>query len=169
MIAMSSITVDVLIWEAHLSETQARLASDLSTVDITPDTVEEVVAADNSDNRKWLDAHGLGIEGFAAIAFVGRVVVTEDDESVNMRVEVIDAELLDRVFECGLRLTSRVVEAVALASVQPVTVDVDVRVAVRSVLEVDSTASIVLAVNGVGFALAGVVADGKGVGAVAVL
>lgn len=66
-------------------------------------------------------------------------------------------------------MTGRVVEAVALARVQAVAVDVDVRVAVGGVLEVDSTAGIVFAVDGVRFGLAGVVADGKGVGAVAVL
>lgn len=95
MIAVSRIAIDVLIREAQLSETQARLAGDLSAVDITPDTVEEIVAADNSDDRQRLNAHGLGIEGLATIALVGRVVVTENDESVNVRVEVIDAEFLD--------------------------------------------------------------------------
>ena len=66
-------------------------------------------------------------------------------------------------------MTGRVIEAVAFARVQAVAVDVDIRVTVGGVLEVDSTAGIVFAVDGVGFALAGVVADGKGVGAVAVL
>jgi hypothetical protein len=68
-----------------------------------------------------------------------------------------------------LRLAGRVVEAVALARVQAIAVDVNVRVAVGSVLEVDGTAGVVFAVDCVGFALAGVIADGEGVGALAVL
>lgn len=86
MLRVSRISINPLIREAHLSEAQTRLTGNLPAVDIPPDAVEELVAADDGDDGQGLHAVFLGVEGCAAVAFVGGVVVAEDDEGVDVGV-----------------------------------------------------------------------------------
>ena len=159
---MTLVPAQPLVGEAHLGQTQARLAGDVPAVDIAVDAVDELVAAHDGHDGKRLDARvGGGVELGAAVALGARVVVAQDDEGVDVGVEVFDR--LPGV-RGHLRLEGRLALPGGVVGAAPgaVAVDVDVGVAVGCVLEVDGARGRVFTVVRVRAGLAGRVGDGDG-------
>lgn len=159
MIPVTSVSVDLLIGEAHLCQRKGRLASDLSAIDVAPYAIEKLLATYYGDDRKGLDADRLRIEFLTTVALLGGVVITQDDKGVDVRVQVFDSKSLYIILESGLRLTRRIVEAITLVRVEAIAVDVRIGVSVSGVLQIDGPARVIFAVYCVGITLARVVGN----------
>lgn len=100
-----------------------------------------LVVAYDGNNTQWLDALAGWIKAWRG------AVVAEYYVSMDMSIEVVDAELLDLVHECSHRLAGWVVITQPFRRVGAVTVDVHVVVRPGEPLEIDCAACVVFAVT----------------------
>lgn len=150
---MTIVTVDVIIGETHLTERDGRLASGVSTISISPDTIDLKLLA-RSDYLNWCwrsvtyhlivaeDSHDT--ERLHSILLGVEICVSKNNIGMDVGVQIRNAVLAQLILECSLILPSFIGTTVAPFVIQAIAVNIHVIIltTVCLTMEIDGTADV---------------------------